>query len=72
MDLRKIILVSSPYNMRRASLVFKRIAKDINVTYVPVPNPEFYYHDNKVRLDQIRAVLHEYLGIVYYLRKRRL
>ncbi|NQU95503.1 MAG: YdcF family protein [Candidatus Omnitrophica bacterium] len=65
-NLHKILLVSSSYNMRRASLVYEHIAKDINVTYVPVPNPQFYQREKKVRLEQIKAIVHEYLGIIYY------
>lgn len=69
-NMRKVLLVSSPYNMKRAKLVFNHIAKDISVVYVPVPNPEFYNRGKKVYLYQIDAILHEYLGIVYYLFKR--
>ena len=62
----KILLVSSPYNMRRASLVFNHIENDIEVVYTPVPNPQFYNREGRVELEQIRAILHEYLGIIYY------
>ena len=63
---QKVILISSPYNMRRASLVFSQIAKDIEVVYTPVPDPQFYHKAKPVKLEQIRAIMHEYLGIVYY------
>jgi uncharacterized SAM-binding protein YcdF (DUF218 family) len=63
---KEILLVSSPYNMRRVSLVFKKIASDINVKYVPVPYSQFYERSRRVKLEQIRAIVHEYLGIVYY------
>lgn len=73
---RKIILVSSPYHMLRASLVFKRIAKDIRVVYSPIPNSLFYSRQKRdiqgrriwrrVNLRQVRAIVHEYLGIAYY------
>ena len=52
--------------MRRASLVYKKTAKDINVVYVPVPHPQFYNRGTRVKLEQIKAVMHEYLGILYY------
>lgn len=61
-----ILLVSSPYNMRRASLVFKKIDKDLKIIYTPVANPQFYIRDGKIKWEQIRAIGHEYLGIVYY------
>lgn len=64
-----ILLVSSPYNMRRAELVFKKHAKDIKVVYTPVEKSEFYNHANAANLDQIKAITHEYLGIIYYLLK---
>lgn len=62
----KILLISSPYHMRRASLVFNHIAKDIDVIYTPVPYPEFYIKGKRVKPSQIKAIMHEYLGIVYY------
>lgn len=61
-----ILLVSSPYNMRRASLVFKRHGGDTKVIYTPVKASQFYDRRHGIRLEQIRALLHEYLGIVYY------
>ena len=62
----KIILISSPYNMRRAYLVYQKEAQDIQVKYVPVPNPQFYKRDRRIRLSQIKAIAHEYIGILYY------
>ena len=64
--LNNILLVSSPYNMRRADLVFRNVAKDISVTYTPVPDPQFYHREKRVKLEQIKAIIHEYLGIIYY------
>ena len=64
--LGKIILISSPYNMRRASLVFNHMAKDIRVICVPVPDPQFYHRAIPVKLEQIKAIMHEYFGILYY------
>ena len=61
-----ILLVSSPYNMRRASLAFKKLDKNLKIIYTPVIEPQFYYRDRKVKWKQIRAIAHEYLGIVYY------
>ena len=75
---KDIILISSPYNMRRASLVFNKNAKDIKVNYVS-SNSIFYEHPlrknrnqvtlKQINLIQIRALVHEYLGIIYYLLK---
>ncbi len=64
--LKSILFVSSPYHMRRASLTFKKIAPDIAVIYTPIPNSHFYGRANSIKLEQIRGIIHEYLGIVYY------
>lgn len=73
---KEILLVSSPYNMRRASLVFYKNAKDIKVTYTPILKSLFYSHESKdiygrkiwkqINIQQIKGILHEYLGILYY------
>ena len=61
-----ILLVSSPYHMRRAQLVFDRWDKERKVIFVPVEKSEFYDRQAGVNIEQIRAIIHEYLGIVYY------
>lgn len=65
-----ILLVSSPYHMRRALLVFNKVARDIKVTCVPVPNSVFYVQPQKgwkkIKPEQVKAILHEYLGIIFY------
>lgn len=63
---KAILLISSPYNMRRAEMVFNKIGRDINVIHTPVNNNQFYDRNEGVRLEQIKAIMHEYLGIVYY------
>lgn len=60
-----ILLVSSPYNMRRASMVFKRHS-GVKVFYAPVKKSYFYDREHGPRLEQFMAIMHEYLGIVYY------
>lgn len=61
-----ILLVSSPYNMRRAYLVFRSHCKGLNVFYTPVLESQFYDRAFGVRSEQIMAIIHEYLGIFYY------
>lgn len=61
-----VLIISSPYNMRRVSLVFNKWGNDIKVRYTPVEEAQFYDKIYGRRLEQIRAILHEYLGIVYY------
>ena len=65
----KILLISSPYNMRRVELVFNKFAKEIKVIYTPVKHSQFYDRIEGVKLEQIKAIIHEYLGIIYYLVK---
>ncbi len=75
----KILLISSPYHMRRALLVFNKIAKNIKVSYLPITNSLFYAHPNRdregrgiwkqINLAQIKAMIHEYLAILYYWHK---
>ena len=70
----RILLVSSPYHMKRASLVFHKVAGNIKVIYVPITNSRFYAHSKgkpsenwrRINIEQIRGIIHEYLGIVYY------
>lgn len=78
----KILLISSPYHMRRAFLVFNTLAKNIKVVYTPIPKSIFYFHEindeagrrnwQRVNLQQMKGILHEYLGIIYYWYKRYL
>jgi uncharacterized SAM-binding protein YcdF (DUF218 family)/glycosyltransferase involved in cell wall biosynthesis len=75
----KILLISSPYHMRRVSLVFNKIAKTTKVIYTPVPNSLFYAHPERdangkkiwkrINIEQIKGIVHEYLGIIYSLWK---
>lgn len=73
---KNILLVSSPYHMRRAYLVIKKVAPEIKTTYTPLPKSAFYNDINtgkkhlklrkQIEIQQIKGILHEYLGIVYY------
>ncbi|MFA5357118.1 MAG: ElyC/SanA/YdcF family protein, partial [Candidatus Omnitrophota bacterium] len=72
---KKILLVSAPYHMRRVSLVVRKFAPDLEVVYTPVPQSIFYRHGvtekgekvlKQLNLSQLKALIHEYLGIVFY------
>lgn len=63
---RSIILISSLYNMRRLSFVCNKEAHDMRILYVPVEKNQFYDSSFGVNIEQIRAIMHEYIGIVYY------
>lgn len=65
---RSILLVSSPYHMRRALLTWRKAAPDITVIPVPVPRSQFYTRGRYggASLEQIRGILHEYFAIIVY------
>ena len=63
---RSILLVSSPYHMRRVDLIVRRHAPDVVMIPAPVDSPAFYAHTWGASLRQVRGLLHEYAGILYY------
>lgn len=69
---RSVLVISSPYNMRRISLIFYRIGGDVKAIYTPLPRSSFYSHKNiplfhrQINLRQIKGILHEFIGIIYY------
>ena len=63
---RSILLVSSPYHMRRATMVWRKVAPDIAVTPTPPPRSQFYDHARGASFEQVRGILYEYLAILGY------
>ena len=63
---RRILLVSSPYHMRRAVGAWRKLAPAVEVTPTPVPESQFYSHTRGASLEQIRGILHEYAALVNY------
>ncbi len=63
---KSILLVSSPYHMRRATMVWRKIAPEIAVTPTPPPRSQFYDHTRGATLDQLRGIVYEYLAILGY------
>jgi uncharacterized SAM-binding protein YcdF (DUF218 family)/glycosyltransferase involved in cell wall biosynthesis len=63
---RSVLLVTSPYHMRRALLVWRKVAPDVRVTPTPPPKSQFYDHSWGASLEQVRAIAHEYLAIIGY------
>jgi uncharacterized SAM-binding protein YcdF (DUF218 family) len=64
---RSILLVSSPYHMRRAMMVWHKAAPEIAVTPTPPLRSQFYAHDSRgASLEQVRAILYEYVAIAGY------
>jgi uncharacterized SAM-binding protein YcdF (DUF218 family)/glycosyltransferase involved in cell wall biosynthesis len=63
---RRIALVSSPYHMRRAIMTWHKAAPGVEVLATPPASSIFYAHQRGASLAQIRGLLQEYAGIVYY------
>lgn len=63
---RRILLVSSPYHMRRAVWTFRRVAPQVEVIASPVPASQFYAHGVGASLEQLLGIAHEYAAIGYY------
>jgi uncharacterized SAM-binding protein YcdF (DUF218 family)/glycosyltransferase involved in cell wall biosynthesis len=63
---RTILLVSSPYHMRRALATWKQAAPEVTVIPAPVEQSQFYAHDRGASFGQIRGLLQEYVAIVDY------
>lgn len=63
---KSAILVSSPYHMRRALMVWRKQGPAISVEAAPIKNSIFFGDRTKVRLKHILAILREYAGIAYY------
>jgi len=63
---RKVLLVSSPYHMRRAMLTWQKAAPDITVIATPVPTSQFYQHGTGASIDQIGGIMHEFAAIAAY------
>ena len=65
----RILLVSSPYHMRRALLVWHRQAPDVSVVPTPAIDSQFYQHGRGASLEQVRAIVQEYIAIAAYWRR---
>ncbi len=65
-SVKRVLLVSSPYHMRRAVLTWRKLCPDIAVISAPVPKSHFYDHVWGARLEQIEGIVHEYCSLLYY------
>lgn len=63
---RRILLVSSPYHMRRAVMTWRKSAPGVQVTPTPVPLSQFYFRDGAPSFEQFRGLLQEYAAIALY------
>ena len=63
----KVIMVSSPYHMRRIALVHQKCFQSTMVLYAPAqPAGLYQFGTIRHRFWQAKAVLHEYVGIGWY------
>jgi uncharacterized SAM-binding protein YcdF (DUF218 family)/glycosyltransferase involved in cell wall biosynthesis len=61
-----VLLVSSPYHMRRAMLVWHKLAPGIRVIPAPPLRSQFYDHTRGLSFEQLRGLAHEYFAIIAY------
>jgi uncharacterized SAM-binding protein YcdF (DUF218 family) len=66
---QSILLVSSPYHMRRALGVWRKVAPEIAVAPAPPLKSQFYDHGRGASFEQIRGIAQEYLAILGYWRR---
>jgi uncharacterized SAM-binding protein YcdF (DUF218 family)/glycosyltransferase involved in cell wall biosynthesis len=64
-----ILLVSSPYNMRRAVMTWHHAAPAVTVVPVPPPQSQFYEHTRGATLQQMRGIVWEYIATFAYWRR---
>jgi uncharacterized SAM-binding protein YcdF (DUF218 family)/glycosyltransferase involved in cell wall biosynthesis len=62
----RVLLVSSPYHMRRAMAVWRAQAPDVEVVPTPVAQSAFYTHDRGASIPQIHGIVQEYVALAYY------
>jgi len=65
----RILLVSSPYHMRRAVLVWQKQDPEVQVVPTPVQQSQFYDHTRGANLEQVRGIIQEYVAILGYWRR---
>lgn len=63
---KSILLVTSHYHTRRATLTFVRNAPELKVIPIPVLESSYYDRGSGITPSQIRSILHEMIGIVVY------
>jgi uncharacterized SAM-binding protein YcdF (DUF218 family)/glycosyltransferase involved in cell wall biosynthesis len=64
-----ILLVSSPYHMRRALGVWHQVAPGIDVIPAPPGQSQFYDHGRGATFDQLQGIAQEYVAILGYWRR---
>ena len=62
----RVLLVSSPYHMRRALMTWHKQAPDIEVVATPVLASQYYAHESGASIEQFRGIAWEYAAIAWY------
>ena len=62
----RVLLVSSPYHMLRATRTWHKVAPAVAVTPTPPAESQFYLHERGASYEQIRGIVHEYVALVVY------
>ena len=63
---RSVLLVSSPYHMRRALLTWHKQSPDIDVIAAPVPESQYYSHGRGADIEHVRGIAWEYAALTTY------
>jgi len=61
-----IILISSPYHMLRLRGLCDKYLAGKNIYFVPPGKCSFFENKNGIRPAQLKAIIHEYMAILYY------
>ena len=69
---KNILLVTSPYNMKRAELCFNSLYPELKIIPTPPDVSHFYAHGMGATFSQYKGIIHEYLGILYYYAKGKI
>jgi uncharacterized SAM-binding protein YcdF (DUF218 family) len=63
---KHIIFISSPYHMLRVKMVADKIGKEYSFVYSPIPHSLFYGDGKTVHPRHVKAIVHEYMSLVWY------
>jgi uncharacterized SAM-binding protein YcdF (DUF218 family)/glycosyltransferase involved in cell wall biosynthesis len=69
---QRILLVSSPYHMRRATATLRKVAPNVTVRSTPATSSEFYAHHRGASTEQILGIAQEYAALAVYWWRGRL
>jgi uncharacterized SAM-binding protein YcdF (DUF218 family)/glycosyltransferase involved in cell wall biosynthesis len=63
---KRVLLVSSPYHMRRAMMTWRKASPGTEVISAPVPVSQFYASQRGASFEQIRGLVQEYAATAVY------